>query len=317
MLFGLAAAVWALGRAGLSGVIAAILRIGPGGFAIYLVYSLCVFVILGGSWLATAPGEPIGRLPRFAWARLLREAVADLLPFSQIGGIVVGARSLIRAGVAPARTYASFIADLTTEMGSQLVFTLYGIAMLASVATGGGTQALRPLVIGGVVALSLITLLFAVAQGPVLSFAGSVAERFLPGSIEAIGSVRVELARIYAHRGRLALAFALNLLGWIASAAGAAIVLSAIGARLPLPTLLALEALIFTVRSVAFAVPGAIGFQEAAYALAGPLLGLPAEAALALSLAKRARDVAIGLPAILIWQAGEARGLTSRVIGRR
>lgn len=201
-------------------------------------------------------------------------------------------------------------------MGSQLAFTLYGVATLASVASGDGSASLRPLVVGGVVALTLVTALFAVAQGPVLRFAGAVAERFLPGSIEAVDAVRTELVRIYAHRGRVALAFGLNLLGWVASAAGAAIVLALIGSPLPLATLLALEALIFTVRSVAFAVPGAIGFQEAAYALAGPVLGLPAEAALALSLAKRARDIMIGIPAILVWQASEARGLAVRISRR-
>jgi len=49
--------------------------------------------------------------------------------------------------------------------------------------------------------------------------------------------------------------------------------------------------------------------QEAAYALAGPLFGLPPESALALSLAKRARDLAIGVPTLLAWQLGEARQL--------
>ena len=84
------------------------------------------------------------------------------------------------------------------------------------------------------------------------------------------------------------------------------------GARLSFSAALSLEVLIFTLRSVAFAVPGAIGFQEAAYMLAGPLLGLPAESALALSLGKRARDLAIGLPSLLIWQATEARGILRR-----
>jgi len=75
---------------------------------------------------------------------------------------------------------------------------------------------------------------------------------------------------------------------------------------------LAIESLIFTVRSVAFAVPGAIGFQEAAYVLVGPMFGLPPETALALSIAKRARDVAIGAPALLAWQVIEVRLTLSR-----
>ena len=60
---------------------------------------------------------------------------------------------------------------------------------------------------------------------------------------------------------------------------------------------------------VAFAIPGAIGVQEAAYLLIGPVFGVPPTSALALSLLKRARDLAIGVPAILLWQAGEYRAV--------
>lgn len=49
--------------------------------------------------------------------------------------------------------------------------------------------------------------------------------------------------------------------------------------------------------------------QEAGYALAAPLFGLPPETALALSLAKRARELAMGLVTLLGWQLGEVRGL--------
>ena len=39
--------------------------------------------------------------------------------------------------------------------------------------------------------------------------------------------------------------------------------------------------------------------QEVAYALTAPLFGLPPESALALSLAKRARELLLGLPGIV------------------
>ena len=105
------------------------------------------------------------------------------------------------------------------------------------------------------------------------------------------------------------LVFALNLLAWIASAAGAWIALRLMGAGLSLWTTLAIESLIFTLRSAAFAIPGGIGVQEAGYLLCAPLLGLPPQWALALALAKRARDLAIGVPTLLIWQLGEARAM--------
>ena len=67
--------------------------------------------------------------------------------------------------------------------------------------------------------------------------------------------------------------------------------------------------MIFLLRSAAFVVPGGIGVQEAGYALVAPLFGLPAESALALALAKRARDLAIGIPTLLLWQATETRAV--------
>ena len=73
--------------------------------------------------------------------------------------------------------------------------------------------------------------------------------------------------------------------------------------------MLAIEALVFAVRSIAFVVPGALGVQEGAYLLIAPLFGLDPQAAIALSLLKRARDVTIGLPALVAWQAGEGRKL--------
>ena len=61
------------------------------------------------------------------------------------------------------------------------------------------------------------------------------------------------------------------------------------------------------VRAAAFVVPGGLGVQEGAYALLAALFGLPVEIAVALSLVKRARDLMIGVPALLAWQVGELR----------
>jgi putative membrane protein len=308
-LAGLGLAVWAFGAIGFGAVVGAAARIGPFGFLFFCVYSLGLFGILGGAWLVSARGEPARRLWPFAWARMLREAVSDLLPFSQIGGIVVGTRSLI-GSVPSARIYASLVVDLTTEMASQLVFTLFGLAMMATLLVDGERAAqLRPLILGGTAIMTATMILFFVAQRPALILAERVAKAFLPGSAATMAGLIDELRATYAAPGRVLLAFALNLAGWIASGLGAWIVLLLMGARISVWSALSLESLIFTLRSVAFAIPGAIGVQEAAYALAAPLFGLPPETALALSLAKRAREVAIGLPTLVIWQAGEARAV--------
>ena len=69
--------------------------------------------------------------------------------------------------------------------------------------------------------------------------------------------------------------------------------------------IIAVDSLVYGLRSIAFAVPNAIGVQEAAYAAFAPVLGVSVEVALAVSILKRARDVAIGIPVLLVWQALE------------
>jgi hypothetical protein len=81
------------------------------------------------------------------------------------------------------------------------------------------------------------------------------------------------------------------------------------GAPISVEGAIVLESLLFASRSLAFFMPNALGVQEGAYALLGPLVGLTHADALALSLIKRARDVAIGAPALFIWQHAEAAKL--------
>ena len=68
---------------------------------------------------------------------------------------------------------------------------------------------------------------------------------------------------------------------------------------------LLLESLGQAIRGAGFAVPGALGIQEGGYLLLAPLAGLPPQAALALSLAKRAREVLWALPGLLWWYRSE------------
>jgi uncharacterized membrane protein YbhN (UPF0104 family) len=54
-------------------------------------------------------------------------------------------------------------------------------------------------------------------------------------------------------------------------------------------------------------VPAGVGVQELGYVGIGQLFGIPPYLSLALSLIRRARDILIGAPALLVWQGLEAR----------
>ena len=50
-----------------------------------------------------------------------------------------------------------------------------------------------------------------------------------------------------------------------------------------------------------------IGIQEAGYAALVPLFGLSPETGIAVSVLRRGRDIAVGIPVLLAWQLAEAR----------
>jgi putative membrane protein len=72
---------------------------------------------------------------------------------------------------------------------------------------------------------------------------------------------------------------------------------------------LVLESMTQAVRHLAFVVPAGLGVQEAGLVLFGHALGISSELALAVSMAKRMREVLCGLPALLSWQWLEGRRL--------
>lgn len=308
---GLAISLWLLAGVGFGAVFGIVGRIGVAGFLLYCGFTLVVLSVLGLAHALIAGRAR--QLGIFIWGRTVREAATDVLPFSQLGGIVIGARSLIAARLPQPLVYASLVADQTSELGAQLAYTMYGVIVLSLVLqdnpAGGDVQLLAFVGLGVSIA---IILAFIAAQRPLLLLAARIASAILPASAAALVTVGDELRQLYADRRALAGCLLLHLVAWVGSGAGAWIALRLVGAEIPVGSVIVVEGLIFTLRTAAFFIPGAIGLQEGAYVLIGPLFGLSAEAALALSLMKRARDLAIGLPVMLLWQWRESRALLRR-----
>ena len=65
--------------------------------------------------------------------------------------------------------------------------------------------------------------------------------------------------------------------------------------------------MVLAIRSAVFPVPGALGVQEGGYVVVGNLLGIPGDAAFALSLIARVRELILGIPGLIAWQVIEAR----------
>jgi hypothetical protein len=78
---------------------------------------------------------------------------------------------------------------------------------------------------------------------------------FLPETT-VLADVEAELTRIYAERRRVIAAFVFNLAAWTTSGISAWFLLELMGSDIALWKVLALEGVIFALRSMAFVVPG-------------------------------------------------------------
>lgn len=310
VLFGLILATGVIAYFGLGGVLRALEAIGWRGFFVLCGYSLLPITLLGLAWFLLAPDQPPTRYGLFVWARMVRDAASEHLPFSQFGGFVIGARAAILHGISPTEAFATTVVDATAELIAQIGFIGLGLGVLA-LRLGGGSIHSGLLGAGliGLVLCAAGAVAFIALQRRGAGLVEALTQRFLPGAVAQAGAVTAALSVIYQRPLRLCAAIGVHFAAWIASATGAWLALRLSGVRLDLSDVLAIESLLCAVRSAAFVAPMAVGVQEAGYALVGPLFGLAPDMALALSLLKRARDLAIGLPTLLIWQGFEAKRL--------
>jgi glycosyltransferase 2 family protein len=294
----------------------ALAAVGWSGFALLCLCHIGLFGLMGLSWRMIVPdteGVPRGS---FVWARLVRDAGGDLLPFSQLGGFVMGARAVALCGVPNLIAAASTVVDVTLELFAQLVFTAIGLGLL--VITRPDSVLVLPVAAALGIGLAA-TIGFVIVQRRGLSILDRIAHHFLGVWSKtglSLAGVQAAIADIYRRPGRAWLCTGLHLAAWIASGLEAWLALRLMGVSIDVGAVLAIESLLYAVRSVAFAVPNAVGVQEGAYLVIGGLFGLAPETVLALSLLKRARDLTLGAPALLAWQLVETRRVLAQRLAR-
>ncbi len=176
---------------------------------------------------------------------------------------------------------------------AQIVFILIGIALFWARSASGFPRRRSP----ASSSCWRAALVFIVLQRRGLVLGEKLAERFLPAVARQTRAFREAVQEIYEHPMRLAASSAIHLAGWILSAGGTWLAVRLIGGRLDIAGAIAIESILCALRSAAVIVPGALGVQEAGYArMLMPLFGLSPETGLAVSLLKRAREIALGAP---------------------
>ena len=304
---GVVAAAWLIWAVGFGAVFAAIARAGFLGLGVLCLYALVVFIALALAWYFLMPPAHRRTVRDFYVARLVRDSIAEISPFSPVGGMVAAARLMILKGMNPGYAAASVAADATTEAMAQVAFLAFGLGWGVTRFSNiqGASDLTRWMIVVLLAAVPGITLLiFLQRRGA--AFAERMAGRFFPQVREG-GSFRAAMEALYESKTRLTLSALWHLIAWVGGGIGTFIAFHLVGGNISLLNAVALEALLSTLRSLAAPVPAAIGVQEWSYALLARLFGLPEEMGVAVSLLKRAREIVLGVPALIYWQATEGR----------
>jgi putative membrane protein len=287
-------------------------HVGWGGFALICIAGLGVECCLGTAWYALLfPYRVLWRA--LVFGRQLRDSASDLLPFTQVGGMVFGARAAVLGGIPAPLSYASMMVDVTTELMGQIAFIIIGL--LFGITALRASPAFAPYADGMILGTALLVpvlIAFVVVQRRGTYLAEKLAGRFLPAAVHHTEAFSQMLKELYARPWRLALSAVLHLVAWTASGVWIWLVLRLAGAHIDVFSAIAIEALLGALRSATVFIPSAIGVQEAGYAAMAQVFGVGPEIGLAVSLLKRARDITVGVPVLLIWQVVEGK----RAFGR-
>jgi glycosyltransferase 2 family protein len=312
-LLGLLIALLLVSYYGFGNIVTAVSRIGWHGFALIAGWQIVLFVVLGLAWDLITPANTMRRPWVLIWGRMVRDASTNCLPFSQVGGFVFGARAVTLHGVEWQTATASTVVDVTAEFLAQIAFACIGLGVLLARAPRSGLAV--PVEVGlGLAVLACFGFIWAQkGAAPLFARLGRrIAGNWFADAEERVEILQAELGLIYGHTGKLALGFFMHLVGWIGTGMAGWITYRALGVSIDFDDALAIEALLSAAAALAFLVPVNAGVQEAGYAGLGAIFGVPPELSIGVSLVRRARDIVVGVPILLIWQFAEMRRLRLR-----
>jgi len=305
---GVAAAAVATVYAGAGAVARALASLHVAGLLILAVLHVPVGIALGIAWWFASGRDPQISRVRFCWARFIRDAAAEVLPFAQLGGFVLGVRALGSGRSVLARGAVSMSVDLVMELTAKLPYVAAALATLLLLAPD--TRLAQPLAVALLVtcAAAAIPLLARTRLGTTLERIARAISRRWPAAAAPEGDVGAAFDRALAHRAALLSSFALHVCCWFLGALEAWVLLRLLGAPVTLLQALAIDGTVAGLRTFGFLVPAAAGVQEASYLIGASVFGIPPALALAASFARRARDLTLGAATLALAVATD-RGL--------
>jgi putative membrane protein len=316
--------VWLLGLAGAALFTVLLLRQGlpqvgaafaAAGWAIAAVvlYHFAVPLFLDTlAWRVLFPKSDRLPLRKLLWMRWIGESVSTLVPSAAVGGDIVRARLAAINGASLSVAAGSVLVDITLGLFTQAAFTLLGVVLLVEVT--GQKNFIRPTLIGTLIGVVGVAGFYFVQRMGMFRFLAKIIARLANSpewqSLVQGGETLDQTVRaLYARRKALIACCAWTIISLVAGSGEIWIALHALDLRATFINALILQSMVLTIRSAAFAVPGGLGVQEGGYLVVGNLLGIPGDAAFALSLIARVRELALGIPGLITWQIFEARRL--------
>jgi putative membrane protein len=316
--------IWLLGLAGAGLFTVLLIRQGApqvgaafvsAGWAIaaVVIYHLAVPVFLDAiAWWVLFPNSDRLSLWQLFWMRWIGESVSTLVPSAAVGGDVVRARLAALHGASVPNAAASVLVDITLGVFVQIAFTLAGLALIVSVT--GHEGFVRPTLIGALLGIIAIVGFYIVQRLGMFRFIGVIISRLANSSdwhslINSGQTLDRTIRTLYARRRGVIGCCVWTAASLVLGSGEIWIALHAIGLQATLINALIFQSVILTIRSAMFPVPGALGVQEGGYVVVGNLLGIPGDAAFALSLIARVRELILGIPGLITWQLFEARRL--------
>jgi putative membrane protein len=297
---------------GAEDILSALLLCGPGLLVVAVSHILPLLAdSFGWRFLIISNHRPgLLSLIKLRW---IGESINSLLPVAQVGGDVVRAGMLRSCGVQGAVSGASIIVEITITLVTQIIFTIMGIVIL--LLSGNSGLAMKALT--AILVMSVLTCAFMFVQRAglwrrlmqflALIGGGGLAASFGEGAARLDEETRI----LYKRVDRLLMAGLWRMAGWIAGVVEVWLVFFFMGHAVSVVNAFMLESLGQAIRAAAFMVPGALGVQEGGFVVLGALLGITPEMALGLSLAKRVRELLLGIPGLVTWQAMEGKRLFS------
>jgi putative membrane protein len=276
-------------------------------------YRVIYFLLYAVGWRALLrPYDPQHRasLGYLFWVTTVREGIDRLLPVASVGGGFAGVRLAGWRGIPAAAAAATVATEVLLTMMVLYVFTATGLFLLSDI--GASEQTYRHVLIA-----LLLGLPVPVITGLLLR-SGAVfgrLEAFLRPMVgetalsDGAAALDRELRACLSRGGSLVFAGILQFAAFVSASFEVWYALRLFGHPVDVGAAVMLESMTQAMRHVAFVVPAGLGVQEAGFVLFGHALGISSELALAVSMAKRMREVLCGVPALVSWQLREAARL--------